>query len=449
MRLLELGIRLMAGYSAFSLLLGLSIIHSKLEKEPPWTRNSGGSPLDIAALQPTKTDLKAEISTPISTRFFPTYGTDEYFQQCGWTSQKSDRSKRDCTFLVRPKPETAEGISHWIPQIVAGHLLAQQTGCNLYFDYGPNISIQQVLTPFPIMDSTDFQPFNWTVPSGFVCNETESSTCFLPRPNYAGIKHIEHYENVLNMNLSEVPDYRSVYRYSRDYFLKQNEFRDVMGALPGLQLETGMACSLGSLFHLAPSAAQFEPDLFTRILPTLHQDNTLVMALYIRTGHADVMATKEKDGNGKATEATTTAKRFAEKIIYCALGLEQEYLSNNTFSYSQVVWMVATDSQFVKEYVTKTHDSRHVNTTTIPREIVTTSSRGVHSRAARDPSTADFAEALIDWYLIGESDLVIVDATMAPSFGDTAALRTARPLYKACWNPPLCQQPRLFDSMKR
>lgn len=239
------------------------------------------------------------------------------------------------------------------------------------------------------------------------------------------------------------------YKYSRDYFLKQGSFAALRRALPGLDLESGMACSLASLFQLAPSAAQFEPLLFTKILPMLHRENTFVLALYIRTGFADVQATKEQT-NSTAHEGIIAATNLAKKIVNCALGLEQEYLlSNNTTShYSQVIWMVVSDSQFCKSWVNETYGHRFVDNTTFPREVVSTSSRGAHSRASRDPSTADFAEALLDWYLIGESDAVISDQIMAPSFGDTAALRTARPLYKVYGYPPVCERPRLFDAIQ-
>ena len=56
--------------------------------------------------------------------------------------------------------------------------------------------------------------------------------------------------------------------------------------------------------------------------------------------------------------------------------------------------------------------------------------RGVHSRSDRGPSQSDFAEAIVDWYLIGESDLVVMDKSSV-SFGGTAALRTARPVQDA------------------
>ena len=431
----DLGIRLVAGYSVFSLLLSLLIFPSDFEAEPAWA--SRGS--HLAGVLQVKTD-NVKITTPVSTRFFPSYGTQEFFQQCDWAAQRSDII-RNCTFLVRPPPDMDEGISHWISQIVSGHHLAQQTGCSLFFDYGPDIDIQQVLTPFPTMDG--FQAVNWTAPVGFDCNGTYPSACFLPRPAYSLTKALEYYEDTLNMNLSAIPNYRTAYRVSPDYFRQQHEFQDIQSALPGFKLDTAMACSLGSLFHLAPHADQFEPNLFSRILPTLHQPKTLVMSLYIRTGLTDVEAKAEKIGDN-AQEGTHSAQNYAKKIANCAVGLEQEYLSNNT-SYSRVVWMVVTDSHYLKKWVPETYNSREVNSTSIPREVVTTRSRGVHSRASRDPSTADFAEALIDWYLIGESDLVICDGIMAPSFADTAALRTARPLYKIQGYPQFCGKAKIWD----
>ena len=65
----------------------------------------------------------------------------------------------------------------------------------------------------------------------------------------------------------------------------------------------------------------------------------------------------------------------------------------------------------------------------ITRRILATSSAGAHTRPEGGVSTADFAEAIIDWYLIGESEAVIADKQY--SFGITAAFRTARPIYDA------------------
>jgi hypothetical protein len=187
-----------------------------------------------------------------------------------------------------------------------------------------------------------------------------------------------------------------------------------------------MACSLASLFHLSPSASSFEPDLFSRILPALHSSETLVISVYIRTGQTE---------KNEKWEAPMWYRKLAEPILDCALNLEKENLSQ--VSFSRIVWMVVSDSQYLKKFIAESYDSRYRNNTAIPREIITTRSRRAHSKPNRGPSTADVAEALIDWYLIGESDLVVTD-DFAPSFGDTAATRTARPYYKVTGQEKVC-----------
>lgn len=91
--------------------------------------------------------------------------------------------------------------------------------------------------------------------------------------------------------------------------------------------------------------------------------------------------------------------------------------------------MLATYSPYLKMWVADTYDTHNNATAISRRQVVTTKSRGVHTRATRSPSTIDFGEALVDWYLIGESDFVISDWN-SPTFGGTASLRTDRPYYK-------------------
>lgn len=130
----------------------------------------------------------------------------------------------------------------------------------------------------------------------------------------------------------------------------------------------------------------------------------------------------------------------AKHSIPCLLQVEQEHLSKS--SYSRVVWLVVSDSPYIKQWVTDTYTSSNIladapnkaSTIISPREIITTTSQGTHTRAARNPSTADFAEAMIDWYLIGESDVVITSSrgySYTYEYGTTAAMRTHRPLYDA------------------
>lgn len=147
---LDLSVCLVAGYSIISLLLCFCSIHyfDLPNVEPSWADAVGVS--GLAASNPDQLEKKdiTTPSTPLSTRFFPTYGTQKFLQQCGWAARRTN-IHRNCTFLVRPPTDMEEGISHWISQVVSGHHYAQQTGCSLYFDYGPNIDIQQVVTPFP------------------------------------------------------------------------------------------------------------------------------------------------------------------------------------------------------------------------------------------------------------------------------------------------------------
>ena len=93
-----------------------------------------------------------KITTPITTRFFPTYGTPEFFQQCRWTARR--QTNNNCTMLARPNPQTNEGISNHFAEIVSGHMIAQQKGCLFYFDYGPEVDIEKVLIPFPVIEES-------------------------------------------------------------------------------------------------------------------------------------------------------------------------------------------------------------------------------------------------------------------------------------------------------
>jgi len=444
MRLLDIGLILVAGYSTVSFFVGFSIIFPKpLGGDHQSWRESGGS--QFADAPQAKTTRPPQISTPVSTRFFPTYGTDEFFQQCGWTSQKGDENS-NCTILARPNPRTPEGISDWIPQIVSGHMIARQKACNLFFDYGDNVDIEQILLPFPAMESaTHYRPINWRAPSGFECQSDKN--CFCTEPDYHNGVALEKLGDKLG-HLSQIPSYRFAYQGSAHYRLNASRYEELTHTLPGYKVETGMACSLASLFHLSPRASNFEPGLFSEILPTLHQDDALVMSLYIRTGRTDHLAGMEGKQDKMPAEDTARARYSAERIIHCAKHLEQKYLSERP--YSRIVWMVATDSQYLKQWVPASYGGTRTNSTIdVQREVVTTHSRGSHTRATRGPSTADFAEALIDWYLIGESDLVITD-TNSPSFGGTAALRTARPYYKVpmSGDPTMCALQTVVHSDK-
>jgi hypothetical protein len=186
-----------------------------------------------------------------------------------------------------------------------------------------------------------------------------------------------------------------------------------------------MACSLGSLFQYALTASNFEPLLFTKFLPTLRSSSSFVITLYVRTLQSD------RPPDEVVTEQLLAKyRRLAEPVIRCALQLEEQQRSSAQNS----VWMVATDSPLLKQWIQETYGQEQ------QREVLATTSRGKHSRAARGgPSTRDFAEAMIDWMLMGESNVVVTAEQF--TFGGTAALRTARPYYRAephqCLRVPL------------
>jgi len=67
-------------------------------------------------------------------------------------------------------------------------------------------------------------------------------------------------------------------------------------------------------------------------------------------------------------------------------------------------------------------------TSSVTRNVLVTDSRGTYAQLKKNGvSTKDFAAALVNWYLIGESDAVV--ASSMSTFGVTAALRTARHVY--------------------
>lgn len=359
-----------------------------------------GKILGIFRCSQNSTKLRRNEKQPVGC--FPQYGTVEHTQMCGWSYAPEAIDERNCTLLVRPKARETQGVSQWTTDMVTFHFYALQAHCRLLFDYGVGIKIEEILSP-------NRHSWNWSVPPGFECKTPD---CFL-------LQSRESLEQALNKTLAPIPLYR--YAYSSDKYggtkIYENDFRELHRVLPpGFNMSTGVACSLSTLFSLnTQGATAFVPNLNTEILPKLRQPDSFVMALYIRTHHADKMSHQKK---GEHLEEPSYQER-ATDIINCALQLEKHHQQQT----SRFVWMVVTDSPKLKQWISEAYASQ-------TRHVVTTPSRGVHSRPSQTPSLSDIAEALIDWYLIGESNVAISDKE-SPTFGATAALRTARPLYDA------------------
>jgi len=363
---------------------------------------------------------------------FPKYGTEEYAKQCPWVLSSKDKNHHfnNCSFYAGPSAGSGEGIAQWIAQVTAGFMLAQQANCHYYVDYGPVVDLTQVLRPAG--------PHNWTAPTGM-----DPRTCYKDKQHCAlvGATGAEIDDSLgrisadlgLEQHLVSVPYYR--YFYSRLFQSNQNALNSST-VFPGYDAKYGMACALNALFGLSPSASQFDAGLFSKILPTIHDEKTLVIAIYIRTGWTDTMASAETMAK-RGKEAKPLQQQLknsaydAVQYTKCTLQLEKERIQHSTV-YTRVAWMIITDSPAVKTFFHDKYDGAKLENgrgDAVTREILSTSSRGKQTRPQMNPSTTDFAEAMIDWYLIGESDIVV--SSPSYTFGATGSARTARPLYDA------------------
>mmetsp|Transcript_39493 Transcript_39493/g.118552 ORF Transcript_39493/g.118552 Transcript_39493/m.118552 type:complete len:467 (-) Transcript_39493:282-1682(-) len=444
--LIKLGILMAAGcsvaavFSSLRLLLGGNdAVPGNVLTENNWESDTSQNIVEGILNAPVGRAAGRKPSWDANHRF-PRHGTPEFRRECNWmlsappVAQGSD----GCTLLTRPEPHSGEGMSLWAAQVVAGRLLALQTGCRLLLDYGPDVHIDQVLGP-PLGSQV-----NWSVPDGFVCRK--ESRCVKSRyfarsfptckpVDIDGVARDLGVEDELS--LIPIPEYRLIYMQNKELFEVKNQTspdstsrrKALTDAFPRFDIRTGMACAFGSLLELAPTAQQFEPSLFSTLLPALRSEDAFVLSLYIRTGRTDQAYRLEKKGE-VIGEDTRGLSGLPQRAIDCALKLETQHLGSDGEGkhYTNVIWMVVTDSPSVKRRITTEYDGMLTkNMTGMPRRVLSTSSRGVHTRPRRGPSTADFAEGMIDWYLLGESDLVISSGGV--SFSATGALRTARPVY--------------------
>lgn len=332
---------------------------------------------------------------------FPKYESPEFEQQCNWTIPSStDREDPPCSILVRPPVKSNEGVADWASQITRGFMQARQAGCKVIFDYGVDVDISQVLEPFPSVHSV----LNWTVPHEVKCNEHCQRSVSYRVGDWSG-----------RPNPKLVPYYRHFFTFTHDWYYR-GDFPHMPQVFPGFDIETGMACALGNLFHLSPKAAQFEPSLFTTLLPSLQDPDALVIALYMRTNRADVMAVNELKNESVKEEVRGKYNSTAESFGEMAKCLEEQYLTGLLepgIDIQKVVWIVLSDSPEAKRTVVEAFTNQDANgaipvekqqfkNRVIPRTVLMTGARGIHVRSFRKPSTDEFAEAFLDWFLIGE-----------------------------------------------
>lgn len=369
---------------------------------------------------------------------FPKYGTDEFNKQCNWTLPSFPEENPSCMILVRPPIHSNEGIADWASQITRAYMTARQVHCKVVFDYGLDVDIHKVLIPF-----SNTPIHNWTVPSDIECHERCQNSVSFKFGDWNG-----H-----NAGIKKVPYYRHMFTFTHDWIYR-GDYDYMSQVLPGFQMETGMACALGTLLQLSPQASQFEPSLFTTLLPALHDTSALVIALYMRTNRADVMAVNEKRNETIQQEVRGKYNSSVDSFADIAHCLEHKYLTGQMeqgVDIQRVYWIVLSDSPEAKLTMIENHSGINANEAVsveerkwkdriVERKVLATGARGIHVRAERKPSTDEFAEAFLDWYLIGESDVVVTD--MSSSFGPTGALRTNRPIYRIgkCEQLPLVHE---------
>ena len=435
---------------------------------------SGDQPREVTSA--LKEETKSQEIPPYRRprRRFPRFGTSEYSAVCPWAmatnnSLGSNDPNQNCTFLSRPSPGSNEGVAAWTSQVVMGHLRAEQTSCRYLIDYGRSNSINISAVIEPHLERRQDR-FNWEAPAKFDCrmvdhcyeNEGGFDNNKVRPPNdpvatdkTGGGKFGDRKMGSTHFDLARVPSYRHAYvPILESDHLNPINYVELSKRLEGFHHDIGFACSLGKLFpSLSMDANQYEPRLHSEILPALQDEESLVLALYIRTGHVDRQAYREEkglQGDAEDTMRQGASRTNTRQNVDCALALEKEALALEPIP-KRIVWMVVSDSNAVKNHINANYgngtrvqvrpgaqktpddggDKNHgQEKQSIERQVLFTNSKGRHTKPRKNPNTADFADAFLDWYMIGESDFVVSTAGLY-SFGLTGGLRTARPIYGA------------------
>lgn len=398
---------------------------------------------------------------------FPRRSSDGFRRECSWVTDPDPHRDwhGNCTVHHSFTPSDINGkeeVSRWSSEVTSAYILSRMGGCRFLFDCGPGVDLRSLS--------------NWELPpENFVCREEEN--CVSPRFNATEFSPEALFRGDLPVigHVPAIPWYGFILQYPTGQLFRE-EFSAAYALLPGFKLETGMACAAGNMFDLTPNASG-EEQLVSDILPTLRANPSI--AMYIPTGKA------EPKGEGISLEHGDERQVDPEDIIGAfvatALEYERRYIAGelaiNEFGRTKsrvppsrdtttLVWHVITDSQHVKDEIKSKHDGKVVHNSTSPlvktkavisgsvfdmssfhidnsatiaedndtfqrsiitRRVFVTNSQGIDAHLPHGAPAKYFSEAIVDWYLIGESDGVI--ASPSYSFGIAGALRTARPIY--------------------
>ena len=339
---------------------------------------------------------------------FPRYGSKEHRGRCSWVYSYHSSSPYNCTFYITPIPGSGEGLAQWISMVATGYVYAAQVNCRLVVDYGPSVDLEQIFVQPERINSDTSNDLSWQVDSNFTCEESQG--CYNIGSNTIGgieeqtLRQIakRHYPEQLEIirkkQFGKVPYYRSAYSRAEN---ETTAMQYLTEAMPGFEYSDGFACAITSLFELGESAEHFIPGLFDDVLKTLLLPESLVITLYIRTGRTDRMADKERGiALADNTEESINSGDDPDvmHLINCAKNLEEKKLIAGV--YSDIVWLVISGDANVAHKVADDHSvpiDYNGQQKQTRRKVITTNAQGVQSRPARNPSTAEFADALLDW----------------------------------------------------
>eukprot|EP00934_Nitzschia_sp_Nitz4_P002326 Nitzschia sp. Nitz4//scaffold57_size113557//10202//11452//NITZ4_003980-RA/size113557-processed-gene-0.150-mRNA-1//-1//CDS//3329554813//2326//frame0 len=330
----------------------------------------------------------------VSTRF-PLWGSPEFEARCRWALQASALSEEGNVVHITSFPESHEGLSEWVSALVSGRLFQELLHSEIQVEF-PFVNLAELVEPVS-------PNVPWKLVNGTTCSKQDRCMNVYGHPSERQSFDFE------GEPLPWVPIYRHASKlHNARNRIVESDYGELHRRIPGFGVADGFACAFQSLIRLSESATKYEPTLFTEILPAMRNPQALVLTLYIRTGFTEGDALEINHGPAEPTRTTI-------KTTECALELEKTHAG-------PVTWLVLSDSTSTKEWVASTYNSGN-------RQVLVTHAQGKHSRPEGSPTTSDFADGFIDWYLMGESNAVITNNAWY-SYGFTGALRTSRPLYE-------------------
>jgi hypothetical protein len=205
-----------------------------------------------------------------------------------------------------------------------------------------------------------------------------------------------------------------------------------------MALEYAAACLLGALFMPAARPQRAPASDFGVQMQQLADPKTLSISIYIRTYRSQRVLSKSKLDQLSRDEWTDEQRKAYAGTMRCATQLEALYATD---TFDHVVWFVASDGVDVRRAAQHDYDQEASGGR---RRVLVTKGTGRHTapevwqrkdsldslgaEVLTEARHAAAAEALADWWLLGEADVSVIGSFGGDSetFARTALSRTAR-----------------------